>query len=110
MIGAPLMLILDYMTVDDLDDEILGFHIFGSFKLNDFAFVVFIENFFLHDAFAHCGHLRTAVGIDDRCHDIAAESGTDLIKQVGIFFSGLGILVVSDFKRSTVCGEAAVEA
>ena len=98
------------MTVDDLDDEILGFHIFGSFKLNDFAFVVFIENFFLHDAFAHGCHLRTAVGIDDRCHDIAAESGTDLIKQVGIFFSGLGILVVTDFKRSTVCGEAAVEA
>ena len=72
--------------------------------------MVGIEDFFLHHAFAYGGHLRTAVGIDNCCYDIAAECGANLVQQVGIFFAGLGIFVVADFECGAVSCQTTVEA
>ena len=62
-----------------------------------------------HDAFADGSHLGTVVGIDDRGDDVAAESGTDLVKQVLILLAGLGVLVVADHQLRAVGRKTAVE-
>ena len=49
-----------------------------------------------HDALADGSHLRPAVGVDDGGDDVAAESGTNLVQQVGVLLAGLGVLVVAD--------------
>ena len=43
-----------------------------------------------HHAFAHGGHLRPAVVVDDRGDDVAAEGRADLQQQVLVDFLGLG--------------------
>ena len=98
------------MAIDDFYNEIGVVDIFLGIEIHYFAFVVGVVDFFLHHTFAHCRHLGTALGVDDCCHDVATESGTDLIEQIGVFGAGLGILVVADFESGAVGGKAAVEA
>lgn len=81
MMGEFLMLTLRLfdMTVDDLHHVVLGADIFLHVEINHLAPMVLIMDLLLHDALAHCGHLRTAIRIDDRCHDVAAECRTYLV-------------------------------
>ena len=98
-----------HLTVDNRNDEVGIGDIFRDIEFHDFAFMGRVKNLFLHHTLAHGGHLRTALGIDNRCHDISAESGTYLIEQV---FVGLRLFLVfkcSDFERSTVGRETAVQ-
>ena len=39
------------------------------------------------------------IGIDDSGHNIAPNAGTNLVKKVGVAFTGFGIGMVADFKR-----------
>ena len=50
------------------------------------------------------------VGVHDGSHDVSTESRTDLIQQVLIFLSALGILIRADFQLRAVGGEAAGKA
>ncbi len=86
------------MTVNDFYCEILGAYIFVCFKVYNSSFVVGIKLFFAHNAFAHGGHLRTALRIYDCGHNVAAECGTNLIKKVLIFLACFRVGVVSDFR------------
>ena len=49
------------------------------------------------------------VRIDDRGDDVAAEGGTDLIQEVLVLPTRLGILVVADFELRTVGRQTAVQ-
>ena len=98
------------MAVDDFYYEIRVGHVFPGVEFDYLTFVGGIEDFFLHNTLAYGGHLRTAVGIDDCGHDVAAESRTDLVEQVLVFLAGLGILVVADYKRCAVGRKARMEA
>ena len=51
-----------------------------------------------HHALAHGRHLRTVFGVDNRCHDVAAECGTDLVKQIFVGLALFLILMVADFE------------
>ncbi len=98
------------MAVDDFYNEVCIAYIFRSVEVDYIALVVGVVDFLFHHAFADGGHLRTAFGVYDCCNDVAAECGTDLIEQVGVFLACFRILVVADLKRSAVGGESAVEA
>ena len=106
------------MTVEHLDYiEEFVLDIFGNFMPDDFALIVGIENFLLHHTLAHGSHLGTVFRVDDGSHDVAAESGTNLIELFGVVL-GDGFLVlveadihveVADFEFRTVGSEAGVE-
>ena len=98
------------MAVDNLNNEVFGFYIFLYIEVHDFAFVVVVVNLFFHHTFTHGCHLGTAVGVYNRSDNVAAESGTNLVKEVLILFAGLGVGVVAYFKRCAVGGESAVQA
>ncbi len=97
------------MPFNDGHRKIVGIHIVIYVMLHNFAFVKRVEHFFFHHTLAHGRHLRTMVGVDDPCHDVASESGADLIKQILIGLSRLSIFMIAYLQRSTVGGEAATQ-
>ena len=97
------------MALDDAHHVVGLRHELGNVFINDFAIVVFCHLLGLHHAAAHGGHLRTVVGVDNRGHDVAAESGTDLVEQAFVVLARLLVVVVADFERGAVGGKAAGE-
>jgi len=53
--------------------------------------------------------LRTAFGVNDCGHDIASESGPDLIEQIDVFLACLGVSIVAYFKGCAIRSQTAVE-
>ena len=98
------------VAVDDFNNEITVGHIFFRVKVDYFALVFGVEDFFFHHSFAHGGHLRTAVGVDNRGYDVPAECRTNLVKEVLIFFACFGVFVVADNERCAVGGKTRMEA
>ncbi len=47
--------------------------------VDNFALILIVKNLFLHYAFANGCHLRAMFGVDDGCHDITTECGTDQV-------------------------------
>ena len=97
------------LAANHLEAFVLVAEIFGSVDVDELAFAVGVDDFFAHDAFTNGGHLRACFGANDGCHDVAAESGTDLIEDVVVFLAGFEVSVVADFKGSAVSGEAAAQ-
>ncbi len=100
-IGAPFQVVfrLFHVAVDNLYyivrfGNVLGNVVADHFTLDKSA----IQNFFLHHAFANGRHLRTVFGVHNRCHDVAAECGTDLVQQVFVGLALFLIFVVADFE------------
>ena len=89
-------------AVDDLAAEIGIRHILGYIHHLHNALVTGLVDFLLHHPFANRGHLGTGLRVDNRGDDVAAESRTNLIKQVLIDGVGLLFLVIPDFQGSTV--------
>ncbi len=98
------------MSVDYFYHKILWLNILVSFKVYYYTLVCGILYLLLHHTLAYGSHLGAMIGIDDSGHNIAAECRTNLVKKVGVAFTGFGIGMVADFKRSTVGGETTVEA
>ena len=98
------------VAADDLHHEVLVLDILLGVELHDGALVVGVVDLLLHHALADSRHLRTVVGIHDRGHDVAAESGADLIEQVGVILARLHVRVVADFEGRTVGGQTRVQA
>ena len=96
-----------HMVVEDLDDVSLRRDIFRHLGIDHFVFGLAFIDSFLHHARAHRGHLRTMLRIDDGSHDIATESGTNLIEQVVVVLLRLDVVEVADFELGAVGGEAA---
>ena len=71
---------LFYMAVDDFYYIVRFGNIVGYIMFDDFTFIVSIQNFFLHHALAYGCHLRAVFGVHNRCHDVTAECGTDLVQ------------------------------
>ena len=73
------MFSLFYVAVDDFYDIIRFRNIFGNVVFYHFAFIISVQDFFFHHTFAYGRHLRTVFRIDDRRHNVATESRTDLV-------------------------------
>ena len=86
------------MALNDAHHVVGLRHELGNVFINDFAIVVFCHLLGLHHAAAHGGHLRTVVGVDNRGHDVAAESGADLNE----------ISILIHIKNSAVCCQTGV--
>ena len=86
------------MAVDNLHYIVRSRHIFGNVVVDDFALIVGVENFLLHHAFANSSHLRAVFGVDDGCHDVTAECGTNLVQQVFVYFAFFLIFMLADFQ------------
>ena len=87
-----------YMAVDNLHYIVRSRHIFGNVVVDYFALIVGVENFLLHHAFANSSHLRAVFGVDDGCHDVTAECGTNLVQQVFVYFAFFLIFMLADFQ------------
>ena len=87
----------------------LLWHILIDLGIDNLATGFAVVECLLHHTATHGGHLRTMLGVHDGGNDVAAECGTNLIKQVLIVLSGLGIVVVANLQLSTVGGEATGE-
>ena len=70
---------LFYVAVDDFYDIIRFRNILGDVMFYHFAFIIGVQDFLFHHAFANCRHLRTVFRVDDRRHDVTTESGADLV-------------------------------
>lgn len=102
-------LALFHFAFDDAYDEIGVRSVFLVIHLFDDSFARGLGDLFFHHALAYGSHLRTAVRVDDRCDDVAAESRTNLVEQVFIDFAALVIGVRADFEARTVGRQAAVQ-
>ena len=97
------------MTVDDLHEVVGIGHVFIDVGDYDFALVVLVEYLLLHHAAAHRGHLGPVLGVHDGGNYVAAERRTDLVEQVGVFFVGLDVLVITNFELGAVGGKSAYQ-
>ena len=89
---------LFYVAVDNLHYIVRFGNVLGNVVTDYFTLVVGIQNLFLHHALAHGRHLRTVFGVHNRCHDVAAECGTDLVQQIFVGLALFLILMVADFE------------
>ena len=107
--GRALQVVLGFlhMALDNFYDVVRLGDEFGHVFVDNLATIIFGHLFGLHHTAAHGGHLRPVVGIDDGSHDVAAESGTDLVEQALVVLAGLLVVVVTDFQRRTVGRQAA---
>ena len=90
------------MAVDDFYYIVRFGNIVGYIMFDDLTFIVSIQNLFLHHALAYGCHLRAVFGVHNRCHDVTAECGTDLVQQVLVGLTFFFVLVAADFERSTI--------
>ena len=97
------------LTVDDLHREVrVRDHLLPVDRLH-LARAGLCGVLLAHDALADGGHLRTVVGVDDRGDDVSAERRADLIEEVLILRTRLGVLVVADFELRAVGRKTAVQ-
>ena len=110
--GGALEVVLGglHMVVEHFHHESFLADVLAHLGIDDLFLASAFVDSLLHDAAAHGRHLGTVVGVDDGGHDVAAESGTDLVEQVLIGLAALLVLVGADFELRAVGGEAAGEA
>ena len=91
------------MTFNDLNNIIQCLRRIGY--PDDRAVHGLVQSSHFHDAFANRGHLDRVIGRDDRCNDIAPESGSYLQKDIFVIL--LHIAYVGYLKVRTIGGQTA---
>ena len=89
---------LFYVTVDHLYYIIRFRNKFSYVVFYHFAFIICVQDFFLHHTFANGSHLGTVFGVDDGGNDVTAECRTDLIQQVFVSDTCSFIFMRTDFQ------------
>ena len=107
--GRTLEVVLGLFNVarEHLHHITFGLYVVCYVGINGFSLIVVVQHLLLHHTTSHRSHLWSVVGVNDRCHDISTEGGTNLVKQLLVMFACFLVIIVANLQLGAVCGKSA---
>ena len=97
------------MMVEHLHYKRLGRHVLSHLGIDHLLAAVALVESLLHNAAAHRCHLRTMLGVNNRCHDVSTESRTYLVEKVVVGCLVFLVLIRANLKLCAVGSKTAGE-